>query len=249
MIKHDKKVIYGWGNETSNTPEEHNDIPSMRPKKTGNHSLLRDVLFFVFDVGLNAIIIVGLVFLLRVYVVTPFRVYGPSMCDTLNFMNNRCVRDNGEYIIVNKIIYRNIGSVSFDKPERGDIIVFRPPNGKDEYYIKRVIGLPFETVKISEGSVFILNKENPEGYELSEPYLNKTNAGNTVVNRRNGTTEFTVPENSYLVLGDNRIMSNDSRHCFNDFGCTGDSTSFVPFNNIAGKAWVSLWPFQTMRFL
>ena len=128
------------------------------------------------------------------------------------------MRDNGEYIIVNKIIWEKFGSFTFSKPQRGDIVIFRPPNGKDEYYIKRIIGLPEETVKISEGSVFIINNENPDGYELSEPYLNKTNTGNTVVNRRNSSAEFTVPENSYFVLGDNRIMSNDSRHCFNDFG-------------------------------
>lgn len=250
MTEREKKIIYGWGDKTSNESANQNDVSNVQPKKhSKNPSLFQDILFFIFDVGLNAVIIVGLVFLLRMYVITPFRVYGPSMCDTLNFIKNLCVRDNGEYIIVNKIIYERLGDFSFGKPERGDIVVFRPPNGKEEYYIKRIIGLPGETVKISEGSVSIVNSENPVGYALSEPYLNKTNEGNTTVSRRDGAAEFTVPEDSYFVLGDNRVMSSDSRHCFNDFGCTGESTAFLPFENISGKAWISLWPFQTMRFL
>lgn len=249
MTEREKKIIYGWGDETSEKNAEDHNTSHEKVRKNKNPGLFRDVLFFMLDVGLNAVIIVGLVFLLRMYGVTPFRVYGPSMCDTLNFIGNRCVRENGEYIIVNKIIYRQFGSFSFSKPQRGDIIVFRPPNGKEEYYIKRIIGLPGETVKLSEGFVFIINDENPQGYQLPEPYLNETNAGNTTTNKRNVNTEFDVPENAYFVLGDNRIMSSDARQCFNDYGCTGESTSFLPLENIAGKAWVSLWPFTTMRFL
>ena len=109
----------------------------------------------------------------------------------------------------------------FDPPERGDIIVFNPPNGDDKPYIKRVIATEGETVSVADGSVFV------DGIELDEPYI------------RDGITEcfedscgeFVVPEGEVFVLGDNRRNSTDSR----SFGS-------VPIDNIIGKAIVTYWP-------
>ena len=229
------------------------EFSSHEKKKQGNDnyrrsSFLKNLLFFLVDVFLNAVIIVGLVFIIRVYLISPFRVYGPSMCNTLNYIGSQCLRENGEYIIVNKVIYRQFYDFSFGKPERFDIVVFRPPQIMDDFYIKRIIGLPGETVKLIDGYVYILNDEHPEGFKLDEPYLNSSNQGNTLPHRR-GYTVFEVPEDSFFVLGDNRRFSSDSRHCFSDFGCTSVDKAFVSFKTIAGKAWISLWPFRMMRFL
>ena len=88
-------------------------------------------LYFALDLLLNIAVIVVLVFTVRTYLISPFQVYGPSMCNTMNFLGGRCQDGFGEYLIVNKALYR------MEPPQRGDIIVFRPPHNESEYYIKR----------------------------------------------------------------------------------------------------------------
>jgi len=125
-------------------------------------------------------------------------------------------------IMVNKVCYQSSG------PQRGQVIVFRPPppNEDSPYpFIKRVIGLPGETVEIKDGKVFI------NGTALDEDEYIKE--------RPNYTVESTeIPENEYFVLGDNRNFSNDSR-----FGWT------VPRENIIGKAWFVYWPPSKLRVI
>jgi signal peptidase I len=134
---------------------------------------------------------------------------GPSMNNTLH---------NGEQIIINKITYK------LRQPERGDVIVFYPPTGGSEPYIKRIIGLPGESVEIDTGKVYIHRKDGSV-IKLVENYLDFPANGSY-----KGTT---IPPDHYFVLGDNRINSSDSRA-----GWT------VPFKNIVGKAWLSVWPVQ-----
>ncbi|MBI2453184.1 hypothetical protein HYV56_00610, partial [Candidatus Peregrinibacteria bacterium] len=115
-MKEEKKITYDWSDD---------ELSSHVKTKKGNNyhrhsSFFKDVLFFLVDVFLNAIIIVGLVFIIRVYLLSPFRVYGPSMCNTLNYVGSQCLRENGEYIIVNKIVYRQFYDFSFGKPQRLD---------------------------------------------------------------------------------------------------------------------------------
>jgi signal peptidase I len=124
----------------------------------------------------------------------------------------------GQRIFVNKAVY------FFDEPQRGDIIVFRKPEvNSDKPLIKRIIGLPGEIVTIEPGTVYI------NGSPLDEPYLTEYPsymfAG------------YTVPENQYFVLGDNRNDSFDSH-----YGWT------VQRDSIIGKAWLNIWPLDTWGF-
>jgi signal peptidase I len=109
----------------------------------------------------------------------------------------------------------------FHPPERGDIVVFDPPTVSDKPYIKRVIGLPGETISISDGFVYI------DGVKLDEPYI----AGAITQCNRSNCDPVVVPEGTVYVLGDNRRNSSDSRI----FGP-------IPVDNIIGKAWVTYWP-------
>jgi len=206
---------------------------------------------FILDLALNLIIVFGLVFLIQNFIASPFKVFGPSMCDTLNNIENECMQGYGEYIIVNKLVYKDFFGWSLSDPGRGDIVVFHPPHTEKDFYIKRVIGVPGDTIKLIDGKVFLFNDEYETGFELPETYLNEDNSGNTMPST-NRVTTFDVPEGSYFVLGDNRIASTDSRSCFRDAfqgGCRGEEAYFLHQKNVEGRAWVVLWPFNKIRMI
>jgi len=119
--------------------------------------------------------------------------------------------ETGQRLIVNKIIYK------FDEVERGDVVIFHPLYDTDVDYIKRVIGLPGETVEIKNELVYI------NGEPLSEPYI--SNPPNYIMKK------IEVPQGYYFVLGDNRSNSDDS-HIWGP----------LPEDNIIGKVWLSIWP-------
>lgn len=202
--------------------------------------------YFFADLLLNIVVIVILVYGVRTYLISPFQVFGPSMCNTLNEIKSRCQDGFGEYLIVNKIGYR------YGTPTRGDIIVFRPPHNTEDYYIKRVIGLPGEKVKLQNGKVYIFNKENKSGFELPETYLSPENKGQTYPLNAQMVMSYEVPEGKYFVMGDNRKKSTDSRTCFRGPGdreCNDPANYFLAADRIEGKAWLVLWPFNKIRHL
>jgi len=197
---------------------------------------------FLLEIIWDGIIVILFVIVIRSYIIAPFQIHGPSMCDTFNNLNGQCIRGNGEYIMVYKLGYQNIGGWQIGIPKRGDIVVFQPPNGiGDEFFIKRVIGLPGETIEIKEGYVYINTKRLDES-----SYLNKSNLGHT--DTQKNETIFVIPQGQYFVLGDNRRASSDSRRCFDQIGCTTNNTPFVPLANLQGKAFIVLWPFNQIRF-
>ncbi len=158
--------------------------------------LLREVLETVLPAILIALLI-------NVFVGQATRVEGQSMEPNLH---------TDQRLVVEKVSYR------FHGPERFDIVVIKMPGQSEELLIKRVIGLPGETVEIKNGRVYI------NGQELEEPFI----TGQT---RPGRYSHVTVPPLHVFVLGDNRDHSNDSR----SFGP-------VPIENIVGRAWLSYWP-------
>ncbi len=185
---------------------------------------------------LEMVIIISVVLFIRFYVFQFFRVHGVSMCPTLNFVEDKCRDGKGEFIFVNEFLYH------FRRdPQRGEIVVFRPPIG-EKHYIKRVIGVPGDTIDVRHGKVFLSNDEYHQQL-LDEPYLSLKNRGRTLSQRET----FEVPEGHYVLFGDNRQKSLDSRYCFS--ACDGRATPFVPKKNIRGRSEFVIWPLDRLRWL
>jgi signal peptidase I len=123
------------------------------------------------------------------YIAQPFIVSGPSMDPTFN---------TGQYLIVDQISYR------FEDPKRNEVIVFKYPRDPKTFYIKRIIGLPGETVHIDKGIVTIINDQNPDGFVLADGYISNNH-------KTNETFQTILESDEYFVMGDNRAESSDSR--------------------------------------
>lgn len=162
------------------------------------------VMVFVLEVVQIVIISAAIIIPIRYFLIQPFYVKGASM--EPNFYDH-------EYLIIDELTYR------FREPIRGEIVVFRYPNDPSQYFIKRVIGLPGETVEVSKGEVMIYNGEHPNGMVLDEEYLSGV--------RTDGKEKVTLGTDEYYVLGDNRDESLDSR----SFGP-------VMITDIVGRVWV-----------
>lgn len=229
------------------------DLPKAQKSNFLDRLRVRNpTLYFFVDLILNVLVIIVLVYTVRTFIISPFQVFGPSMCNTLNYINDTCQDGFGEYLIVNKAIYFPFFGHRFDTPERGDIVVFRPPHNKGDFYIKRIIGLPGERVKLQNGKIYIFNKEHQSGFELAEEYLSKENKNQTYPLLTHIVTSYEVPENTYFVMGDNRRKSSDSRTCFRGPGdpeCNDPNNHFLGIGQIEGKASVVLWPFNKIRIL
>ena len=149
---------------------------------------------------------------IRAYVFQPFFIRGSSM--EPDFHNN-------DYLIVDEISYK------FTNPKRGDVIVFKYPNNPSQRYIKRIIGLPGETIKIKDGHILITH--GSEIFTLDERSYSVPNV------KTLGNQQVDIDSDSYFVLGDNRkpSASYDSR-----------SWGLLPKENIIGKAVLRLWPVE-----
>jgi len=186
---------------------------------------------------IEAVLLAVMVFMLLQTTVRNFKVDGSSMDPTLV---------NGQYLLVNRLVYLRIEMDRFSSivpfwqaeedsvryaihpPERGEVIVFEfpdviPSNSKRDF-VKRVIGLPGETIEVKDGVPFV------DGVVLEEPYL-------TTKDRSNGR-KVELGAGEYYVIGDNRAHSNDSR-----------SWGAVPEENLRGKVWMIYWPAPRIHIL
>nr|WP_313732055.1 signal peptidase I [Cohnella nanjingensis] len=220
------------------TPEAREDMPGGQapsvleggaddpgsPKKPNESKVGKEVMEWV-----KALVIAGvLVIVIRWLLFNPFIVDGPSMQP--NFWN-------GERIIVNKVVY------DIRKPHAGEVIVFHVPDeGRD--YIKRVIGVPGDTIKVQGDDVYV------NGEKIAEPYLAKTyeqaHAAGGLYNEPSDHSDFPndivsegkVPEGSLFVMGDNRPDSKDSR-----------MIGYVPISRVVGRAELIFWPLGKIHYI
>lgn len=183
-------------NERENTPPQEVVV-----KKDGG--ILETVRFIVISLAV--------VFAIRYFVAQPFIVSGDSMIPTFR---------NGEYLIVDQLSYR------FGPPERGDVIIMRYPLDTKKYFIKRIIGLPGETLSI-EGSAVTVTLIDGKSFVLPEPY---------VKNPREDSVTVTLKNDEYFVMGDNRAASSDSRRW-----------GPLPEEDIVGRPLVRLFPFSRIN--
>ena len=168
----------------------------------------------LWEVAKVVIVSLAIVLPIRYFVIQPFIVRGASM--EPNF-------ENREYLVIDEF------SFYFRNPKRSEVIVFRYPRDPRQFFIKRVIGLPGETVGIHDGKVFI------DGEELKESYIPENFGTQGAFFLQTGQ-EVTVPEGQFFVMGDNRNNSSDSRYW-----------GFVPMKDIVGRAWFVYWPPSSVR--
>lgn len=174
---------------------------------------MKKFLIFVWEITKVVCISLAIILPVRYYLIQPFYVKGASMEPTFH---------DHEYLIIDEISYR------FKAPARGQVIVFRYPLNPQEYFIKRLIGLPGEEVKIKDNQITIYNQENPNGLVLKENYLPKD-----LKESPDDEMRIKVGLDEYFVLGDNRDHSKDSR-------------KFGPVNKnfVTGKVLFRGWPLQ-----
>lgn len=178
--------------------------------------MIKNFLSYLFELTKVVLISLAIIIPVRYYLIQPFYVKGASM--EPNFYDK-------EYLIIDEISYR------FNEPKRGDIIVFKYPRNPEEYFIKRIIGLPGEKIQVKEGLVYVYDQEYPNGFKLTEPYL----AEDITTYGLNEET-MSLSDSEYYVLGDNRNSSKDSR-------------SFGPVDKkfITGKVLLRGWPFNRLN--
>ncbi len=177
---------------------------------------MKSVLLFFWEIFKIVIIALLIVVPIRYFIFQPFFVRGQSM--EPNFENN-------DYLIVDEISYR------LRDPQRGEVVVFKYPLGPTQRYIKRIIGLPGETVEIKDGKVDVYDPNGVPQVLDELKYLPESIS-------TQGSTNVKLGEKEYFVLGDNRGVSSDSRRW-----------GILPEDNIIGRVLFRIWPISAMAMI
>jgi signal peptidase I len=162
-----------------------------------------------------SIIAILIVVPVRMFIAQPFIVSGASMEDTFH---------SNEYLIVDQVSYY------FHDPKRGEVVIFRYPRDPSKYFIKRVIGIPGDTISIEDGAVTIINEQYPEGFILDEDYAESMPPAPKM--------KEVLGDREYFVMGDNRDESSDSR-----------VWGVLQEERIVGRAWLRLFPPSVIDYL
>lgn len=217
--------------------ENKNDVNPEESKKIDNSNMnnfRKEMFSFLKDL----VIIIIIVFIIRTFVVLPFQISWQSMYDSYY---------DKEFIIVNRFEYLNFPYFwAIREPQRWDVIVFNTHIEDKEYFIKRIIWLPWETLKIQSWSVFIKTIWATDFVELDEKYLMDTNYKATYVRWTEDAYTYEVPEWEYFVMWDNRNASTDSRACFSS--CLWSKSNYIKRKDIVWKVFVDLWYFNLRNF-
>lgn len=170
------------------------------------------------DWGTPLVLAIILAFVIKMFVVAPYIVEGASMDPTLH---------DGDRLLVNKFI-----SYVQEEPARGDIIIIKDVEA-DKHYVKRVIGLPGDTVEMEKDKLFV------NGEKLNEPYLssNRSDAETMGMHLTEDFGPVNVPDDQLFVMGDNRLRSMDSRN----------GLGKIELDEVVGKAEVVWFPFKDVR--
>jgi signal peptidase I len=173
------------------------------------------VIQFVWDLVKVVLVSLAIIIPVRYFLIQPFYVKGASM--EPSFYDH-------EYLIINEITYR------FNEPERGDIVVFKYPKDPSQYFIKRIIGLPGETVEVRDNHIYVTNSDGRKMILDETTYLEE---GERTISK----TKWTLGPDELYVMGDNRDYSLDSR-------------SFGPVSRdlVVGKVWFRGWPVWRLTF-
>lgn len=175
----------------------------------------KEMFSFIWEMVRVIIVSLAIIIPIRYYVVQPFFVKGASMESTF---------ENNDYILIDELSY------FFRDPRRDEIIVFRSPENSSQFFIKRIIGLPGDTVKIENNKVSIFNDQSPEGLLLNESsYLDRGQ-------ETRGNITMTISSSNYFVMGDNRLQSSDSRRW-------GELDKSL----ITGKVFIRIWPLNKIK--
>lgn len=193
----------------------HDTQTNTEANKTPENNQLPENKYSVRSLALTVVIILALALGIRFFIMAPYLVEGASMEESFHTF---------DYLMVDRLTYR------FESPQRGDVIVLKFPLDPSRTFIKRIIGLPGETVSLHGQTVIVTNSEYPEGLVLDEPYISPTHASDTELSQTMGAGE-------YFVLGDNRKESADSRYW-----------GSLPANAIVGRPLMRIYPFTSFAF-
>ncbi len=199
-------------NDTTQThaPDGFTEQPSPNPTVPSDSQSTRSLIIYT-------IAALGLAFFIRFFIAAPYVVSGASMVPTFY---------DYHYLIIDRVTY------GFEEPQRGDVIVLDLPQDTSRALIKRVIGLPGETISLEGNDVIISNAAHPKGFKLAENYVDPNNFGGPT------DTTITLGPDQFYVLGDNRRVSADSR-----------SWGVLPREDIVGRAVLRLFPFDKIGIL
>jgi signal peptidase I len=176
----------------------------------------------LFDYGLVAVVAIVLALAVQAYAIKPYRIPSASMAGTLR---------PGDRVLVNRVVYH------LRDPERGDVLVFQFPKDRKVVFIKRIVGVPGDVLRVEQGRLYV------NGKRCSEPYVHRTGGqldptlamapidGSALPKPWSLASSYRVPTGSYFVMGDNRVNSDDSR----DWGV-------VPRNAVIGEGFFLYWP-------